>query len=283
MHGPAHNSVRTKGMALVAVLWIVAALGIAVTGLIRSAKDETRQASLERSIVVASAAADAGIRLVLQDMSARPPGDVSPNWTGWVEFDGEKILIHTQSLNGVIDINHAPEALLTDLFRYVNSMPVAQATLLAQNIVQARARITATGLRAGFDAPEDLLQVPGMTYESYHEIKSLVSASLSGGGRVDPSAAPVEVLAVLAQGNTVLANKIYSDRASGNNQFDTSQLNQNFIEKSSRRIINIRAQVPLADGLLVRTWWVGLSANNAGKAPWKIIYTNNNIFPVDAK
>ena len=42
-------------MALIAVLWIVAALGIIVTGLVQAVRSETRLVSVAREAVVAEA------------------------------------------------------------------------------------------------------------------------------------------------------------------------------------------------------------------------------------
>jgi general secretion pathway protein K len=273
-----HPPKASKGVALIAVLWIVAALGIAVTGLTKLAKDEIRQTSLDRAAIIATAAADAAIRLSLQDLSAKPVAGTTGFSAGPVVFEGRQIMVQIQSLSGLIDINHAPEALLADLFRYAVSMPPAQSALLAQNIVQARARPSTTGPRSGFDAPEDLLQVPGMTYDIYSGIQPLITASLSGGGRVDPMAAPWGVLLVLANGNQGLASKINAERAAGNTQIDTTQLNQTFIERSSSRVLTIQAIAQLGDGAtLTRVWWVSPAFTGAAKSPWRVLHVSKRI------
>ena len=58
------------GLALVAVLWLVAALSLIVTGLVASVRSETRLVSSAREGVVAGVAGDAAIHVVLHGMVA---------------------------------------------------------------------------------------------------------------------------------------------------------------------------------------------------------------------
>ena len=65
-YGPARYQC---GVVLVAVLWIVMALSIIVTGLSRSVRDEAKMLSAARQGAHASALGDAAIQLVLQQMA----------------------------------------------------------------------------------------------------------------------------------------------------------------------------------------------------------------------
>eukprot|EP01035_Chromulina_nebulosa_P016759 gene16759-22217_t len=94
-----------RGLALVAVLWIVAALSLAATGLIHSAKLEIRKAARHRAVVEATALGDAANRLVLQEITARAT-PVNRSERFQVEFSGRAIRVRVQSLNGLVDINN---------------------------------------------------------------------------------------------------------------------------------------------------------------------------------
>ena len=58
-----------RGVVLIAVLWMVIALSIIVTGLTRNVRDEARMLSVARQTAQAGALGDAAIQLVLQSMA----------------------------------------------------------------------------------------------------------------------------------------------------------------------------------------------------------------------
>ena len=271
---------QPRGMALIAVLWMVAALGIIATGLLHTVKGEIRLAGHQRQNVVAGALADAAIRWVLQDVSARKPALVRSIYID-VPLQGGLVRTEVRPLNGLIDLNQAPEPLLAALFQHAAGLPPADSAQLAQAVVETRKRPDPQGRPEGFDAPEDLLRVPGVSYPLYATIARLVSASLKGSGRVNPQAAPVPVLAVLAQGNTALASQLAAARDSSPLPMDTAQLTPDFIDSSAATAIQVAARVPLADGAhLVKTWWVGLSASGQTGLPWQVLETRQHIEPL---
>jgi len=268
-----------KGMALITVLWMVAALSIMATGMLHAVKGEIRTAGHQRQTVVGGALADAAIRWVLQEVSARKPVLTRPLQVN-VPLQGGPVRVELIPLNGLVDLNHAPEPLLAALLQHAAGVPPAESTQLAQHIVEARKRIDPQGRPVGFDAPEDLLQVPGISYPLYATIARLVTTSLRWGGRVNPQAASVPVLTVLANGNAPLASQLALSREQSPLPMDTTQLNPEFIDTSSASAIQAVARVPLADGgLLVRTWSVGLSASAQTGLPWQQLDTRQHIEP----
>lgn len=265
------------GLALVAVLWIVAALSIAATGLMYSATQEIKMAARQQNTVLAVASADAAIRLVLQDLvSRRVPMKHSEQ--GTVEFGGHLIRVRVQSLNGFININRAPEPLLAAMLTYIGGVHPGVASQLATTIVQWRSRTAPDGRPVGFDAPEDLLRVPGINYDLYASIAPLISASLSGSGLVDPRAASLAVLVVLSQGNTALARRLHDLRENSRGDMDTTQLTAAFLEASSGRGLTVQAEVPITDHLLLRRAWdVALTASSRTGLPWNVVAQYHSI------
>ena len=102
-------------MVLIAVLWIVAALSIIVTGITRSVREEARMMSLARQGVEFSALGDAAIQLALQEMVSRtvPVGRLTQVDT---TYRGISIPVEIMPLNGLININRS-EALLINSSR----------------------------------------------------------------------------------------------------------------------------------------------------------------------
>lgn len=271
---------QLRGMALIAVLWMVAALGIIAAGLLHTVKGEIRLTGYQRQAVVAGALADAAIRWVLQEVTARKPILARPVYLN-VPLQGGVVQVEVRPLNGLIDINHASQSLLAALFQHAAGVSPAESAQLAQQVMDARKHLDPQGHPQGFDAPEDLLRVPGVSYPLYATIARLVTATLKGGGRVNPQAAPVQVLAVLAQGDTATASQLAATRDHSPLPMDTTQLNPEFIDASPATAIQVAARVPLADGgQLVKTWWVGLSVSGQTGLPWQLLQTSQHTEPL---
>lgn len=261
----------SRGMALILVLWMVAALSIIATGLLTTVKGEIRVASNQKQLVVASALADAALRRVLQDIAAqRPPIQRAV----YIEtpVPGQAVSVVVQPLGGLIDINRAPEPLLVALFQHGGEQQADHSALLARAVVEVRKRPDHQGRPQGLDAPEDLLQVPGIDYPLYATIVDLVSASPGGGGGVNLQAAPPRVLTVLLGGNSALASQFASARDSSHQPMDTAQFNPAFIEASPPAAIEVVARVLLPDGpLLFKTWRVSLAPSAQSGLPWQLL------------
>ena len=110
---PLRNNVQ-RGMVLIAVLWIVAALSIIVSGITRSVREEARMLSLTRQSVEFSALGDAAIQLALQEMASLP-APVGRLIQIETVYQGVAIPVEVMPLNGLIDINAASMPLLSRL------------------------------------------------------------------------------------------------------------------------------------------------------------------------
>ncbi|RYH18865.1 MAG: general secretion pathway protein GspK, partial [Alcaligenaceae bacterium] len=124
-------------MALIAVLWIVAALSVIATGLTRSIRDEARMMSLSRQAVQAQALGDGAIQIALQALSAN-----NQPLTQWVQsqvvYRGVSMQVQVTPLSGYIDINAAPPPLLERLFSVAGGLAPAAAQAAAQAVIAAR-------------------------------------------------------------------------------------------------------------------------------------------------
>jgi len=237
---------KAQGIALIAVLWIVAALSIAVTGITRTVRSETRSIAAERDEAVAQAAGEAAITLLLQKLEVEGPQKA------WelvnVEYGGAAIPVELSSLNGWIDLNRAPEPLLQSLYAIAGGLPAQAAASLAQATVETRSQVDSTGRQQEFEAVEDLMRLPGVDYDLYARLAPLVMTQGQGGGRVNPMAAPLGVLTVLADGNQARAQAIYQQRGQGAQSIDTTTLRGELLESAPGFSFRIQAYVPLANG-----------------------------------
>lgn len=271
---------NARGLALIAVLWMVAALSIVVSGMGKAVRNELRTVSVARQMVAAGLLGDAAIHLVLQDILTNPQRPTRLQVLNQT-YHGVTMSVQVLPLSGLIDVNAAPPSLLESLFRVAGGMTPKDATALAQAAVELRSLKDSRGRPQGFAAIEDLLRVPGLDYPLYASIQALVTTDLRGNGRVNPMAAPLEVLAVLAEGNQVDAMRIAKLRDAGATGIDISRLNRAHIEENSpTQRFRLQAQVPLNDGawvLRVRT--VDLSPRPQDDQPWRIFRVEQRIEP----
>jgi len=219
-----------RGMALIAVLWVVAALSVVAAGMLALVKGHTRAVSTYQSRVVAESLGDAAINLALRGMLEKRDQSQRFQRLSFV-IDETTVEVEIVPVSGLISLNGASEALLTDLFVHGGGVDAATASSLAQRVIDwrdpdgiampkgaeddaYRAAGSAYLTRGGrFQEPEDLLQVLGVDYGLYVRIADLITAE-SQHVQVDPGAAPEDVLRVLAGGGAQNARNL-ADKRSG--------------------------------------------------------------------
>lgn len=287
MHRPVKQTIGAGGYALVAVLWMTAAMTLLVSTLVHEARSEIRAVTARRDLARAEAGGDAAIQLAARAIAA-DPASFGLQRALDVGFDGQRMRVQVTPVNGLIPLNAAPEPLLAALFAYGAGLDPDSARRMAQRVIDWRdpddaalpggaenpdyeAAGSPFRTRGGpFEAPEDLLQVLGMTLDTYDKIKDLVTVD-SGAARCNPLAAPLEVLLVLAGGDAATAQRISAARDAGNTLVDTTSLMQEFIDQSTSSRFRVRAFMPV-EGLpqvYVRTQVLEVAPAQAGQpVPW---------------
>lgn len=261
---------RSQGMVLVAVLWVVAALSLIVTSMVFAVRTEIRQSTALKDKAVGMALGVGGIQMVIQRMIAQP-GNQTGRFKTVVSFQGHDIEVVAFSSTGLIDINAAAEPLLSSAYAVIGGLPGEEASKLAQATVAQRERKDARGQMRRFEVIEDLLRVPGMTYDVYASLADHVTVEARGSGRVNPHAAPLAVLQVLASGDPVLASRIFTTREAGQVAVDTSGLNPIYMDNVVSRRYLLRARVALpSSAVVLTTLWADLSSNRQDGLPWQI-------------
>lgn len=270
---------RSRGLALIAVLWIVAALAILATGLTRSLRDETRALALARQRIQAQAQGEAALALALQALIAgRQP--LAGLHQGEVAFDGITIPVQLMPLSGLIDVSTAGQPLLQRLLAVAGGLTPDAAADLAQRLIQWRQQRDARGVPNGLQAVQDLLRVPGFDWDLYARLAPLLTVDARGSGRVNPMAAPLDVLIVLTGGDTAAARRIAQARDAGEVGIDTTTLDASLIDNTPARRLRATARVPMADGATVLvTHDIDLDARSPDGAPWYIFDANTRIEP----
>lgn len=182
-----------KGMALVLVLWIVAALAIFANSLGGVVRREAAVASVVRNSTYGRAAGEAAIFRLLQKIAIQP-SDFAERRVEGVPWGGQIIEVEVAPWSGLININAAPQNLLAVVLK---KLGVPQSEALAQTLVETRQVVRAGSAGVAWESPEDLLQVPGMTYGIYAQMRPLIVADTGGRFGVNLKAAPELLLRLL--------------------------------------------------------------------------------------
>lgn len=260
---------RRKGLVLVAVLWLVAALGVVASGMMQAVKSEAFVTGRIRDSVTASALGEAAIQIALQAIAAsgKPPVAMLQEP---VSYAGLSIPVRVAPLTGYIDINKAPVELLTQMLQTAGGRPQQQASQLANAMVEMRSLPGPSGKAAMFEAPEDLMRVPGFDYPLYAAVARLVTTDSRGAGRVNPLAAQPQVLRVLSAGNDAAVAHFAAGRHAGQPGLDQSFMNGAWLDPAGSSALELEALVPLADGTAIRV----LRRYSFGKSndglPWRV-------------
>ena len=134
--------------------------------------------------------------------------------------------------------------------------------------------------RRQFESADDLLLVPGMDYATYARIRPLVTADTYQHTNVNPLAAPLPVLLVLARGNAAVAQRIASRRDAGEAGVDTTGLDPALTGAGFSQFFRVTARVPLDAGRIFSLAHdVALSAYSSSIAPWRTLRTQGQVLP----
>jgi general secretion pathway protein K len=287
---------REDGLALVAVLWMLAALMVTATGVVYAVRGEVKTVASFREMAVAGALGDAGVVLAARELvGARDRESRLQRYE--VSLEQTTVGIRIVPLSGLIDLNAAAEPLLTDLIAVAGEVDRGRATSLAQRIIdwrdaddQARpegaenSAYAAAGspfrTRGGpFESPEDLLQVLGVDFDLYAKLRPLLTVHFRGGGRVDPAAAPLAVLRVLASGNEQIAADYVNAREASGALADSTRFPAAYIARTQSLRFLVEASVQLSNGAyLVSRKELDVSSGQDGTT-WRTLWAERVVEP----
>ena len=279
-HDAVCKACRQKGMALIAVLWLVAAMSILVLGATSTVKQHILATGQLRDAVSSQATAEAAFALALQQLMAenkREPGIQN----GQFQVMGMSVPVQVAPLNGWINLNGADEALLARVFTVAGGLPAGQAESLAKDVKEwrdMRPQGDPDGLRNSgqnkrlFERVDDLMLVPGMDYDLFSRVRGLFVTDLDASAKVNVLAAPPEVLAVVADGNQGAVDQITRNRSAGQTEVDTSALERNLVQTTPTDHYRLTADIPMDAGKMLRvTQDVVVGRTYSKIAPWRVL------------
>ena len=221
---------KQRGVAIVLVMWIVAAMSITVGGALALAREEIGLASSRLGEAQAFALAKGIARLAVLDRARaqraiNENGDLDPAGLSKVfmsryEIDDFTVSATVYPASGFVSVAESDPAVWRQLLTGVGGMDNVAAATLAEQIVNSELERTAS---AGSGPPgsfqfysryrqarsavyvEQLLGIEGMNRAVYDRIRSSISPFNVGSG-VDPTVAPPEMLAAFGASRKVEAD-----------------------------------------------------------------------------
>lgn len=265
------------GVALVAVLWLLAGLALLVAGQVGAARADLRSLQTFRSFAEHAALGDGAIRLTMAEIvvSAPPTRPLQRS----VQIGEHRLQVDAVPASAFVDVNNAPTDLLRDMLVFGAGLPTDQATSLADTLSAWRdpelASFTsgvtpASGRVGGFDHIEDLAQVPGVGLALYHRLSELVTVHNPLAG-VDPRFASDRVLMILTRGDVTRVERILAARATNDPTLDIADLPHAQISHSGIRVMRLAATRQVGDARLTRVRWLANERAPHSGVPWREI------------
>ena len=265
----------SEGFALIAVLWLVAAMSVLVGGIMLTVRAELKTAGLSRQTIVAQAVGEGAMQIALQELKASGK-PVDKILEAPISYGGREIMVRLIPMNGYIDLNEAPVELLQAAFQFAGGLDQGSAGSLAAVVDAGRKEPGPSGRPPGFEAVEDLLLIPGVTYPLYSRVSRVFTTDAGGSGQVNVQAAPPDVLNIVAAGNESAVGAFMQTRGGDNVGADTSAMNGAWIDNgTAAKTVEMTARVPLPDGgavLVIRRYLVRPSPKDG--LPWRVFHAN---------
>ena len=275
---------RQTGAALMLVMWFVAALSIIALSLSAGARIDLRGTNQFVDMARVEALAQTASNLILLEFETDRAA-FEQNFRREYQYDGHTLVAEIRPDGAFVNLNTASNPLLQALFVHVGEVPADDAEALVRMMVEWRAA-SATGdssrayENAGvtfrprygrFEAPEDLMQVLGVSYDTYAKIADLLTVYGSASG-VDPRYAPVGALLALAEGDHGVAQQIEATR--GESVLDTNftDLNQSLVGRAGDGIAyRLDVTVEIGGVHYVRRGWYEQGTGGRNPESWRAL------------
>lgn len=297
-HRPGRIPRSSRGVALIAVLWVVLLLSVIAGSLLMLTRTEL---GLSRNLVLsarAEALAEGGIHLAIYELLT--PGSTIRTQAGgsqWqVEMEAGLLDISVADVTGRIDLNAAPPAMLAGLLTAAG-LDLAEAEALADRIADWRDpddNVRPNGAEqadyAGYQPPirvgngpflsaDEILRIPGVTAQLWEGIADAVTVYSRRPG-INPMHAPKAALRALPGVDDATADAIIATRSEtdpdGSQQRAVAEI-AGMLPAEARRYLTggpstiyaIRARAELPEGAIYILEAI-IEMTPAGDPPWLV-------------
>lgn len=277
-----------RGVTLAILLWFLVALSLLAATIMYQARVDIKLAQAHRDGAQAEALGDGAIQLALADLKQ---ARMEQQYLGRGIFSSEyrladtRVMVDLIPVSGLVSLNRASVDLLSETFIGGAGLNTGISEELAQNVLEWRSPGGATsfdqlGERVPqleqpirgrrFEAPEDLLQVPGINRDIFERVRPLIYVAQQEYEGIDWMSAPVEVLVAVAGLGREQANRLAEERLLSP-PLDTTlpaELNQEDAQQTNTYYMRADARVDLAGGQYLRRRWVNTNRVSSTRLPW---------------
>lgn len=296
---------REDGVALVILVWFLAAMSLLVAALVMQARVDVKLAQLHVARAQVEAVADGGIQLALAELliNEREEGlDSRAIHYSYPVLGDTEVAVSFTPLAGLIDLNLATEDLLFNLFSKGARIDENVARELAVSVVEWRSSGSAKslsddpdwqpgdvaaepqiesvtvelGIRRGrFEAIEDLLLVPGIDRIAYETMRDSVAVSQRGQSGVDWVSAPESVLYIISSLEEGDAAAVVESRAieEAEGLVIPEEIDLAFLSEGGTQLYRVDAVVATDETAFHRRRWVHRSRPGVDGLPWEFFRT----------
>lgn len=183
-----------RGVALAIVVWFIAGMSLLVAGTVLSARTDARLAQVHLQRAKAAAAGDGAINLLLADVYEGRFNNAAGGQLvqAAYQLNEQEVVVTAVPINQLVELGDASPLALESLFLATGLGGATDAQALAVTVVQWRALERAQGVGGtGFEAIEDLMNVPGINRAFWDVLRDYVAVQpgggTPGGARLDAS------------------------------------------------------------------------------------------------
>lgn len=273
-----------SGVALVMVLWFVAAMSLMVTGIMGEAKLDMRLSQLYLRQAQAEALGDGAIQMAMLNMLEQQRSRQSRPAVMDLHEQYDEVRVHTRirPASGYINLNYASEKLLGLMFERLGGLDKREAGVLAARVIKWRSRQAERErfdptLRYGkFEAPEDLLLVEGVNKALYDAVAEAISVTDHWESQVNLLAAPPAVLQVLADADAALIEHWQQAQKEPSPGVLQPPAETDLVNTAATSIYRVEARIRFPDGqVFQRVRWVEYGQAGRDRLPWRFFRTES--------
>lgn len=271
-----------RGVALVVVMWLVAALSMLASGLVSTTRADVQGTQVLKQFAAHAALGDAAIRLAASQLKNAPPLERPAVFR--FTFEGYELEVNVLPASAFVNLNSAPVELLRDTLQFGAGLDEGQAQVLAERIVDWRdpdedplaggaelpayeaAQSPFRPRNGPFESIDDLIQVLGMNLDLHGKLRGLFTTQGSAQG-IDPRFAQPAILSVLAEGNATAVERIMSARRTQDPILDMTGLTQQYLATIASGPYRFVARHRAERAELIRSRWIELSSIRP-EMPW---------------
>jgi hypothetical protein len=269
------------GVALAILVWFLAAMSLLVGSIVMQARVDAKLSGLHLATAQVEAAGDGAIQLALSDLLILERDGAFSNRSAHYEAHSLgklEVGVVLTPLSGLIDLNMAPEGLLSRLFSSIDGIDESAAYALITSVVKWRSAALQepSGSPGGrFEVTEDLLMVEGVDRDIFEAVRDSVYVAPQGSSGVDWASAPASVLQALGEMDEKMALELAKSRVTEEIEYlePPMDIDLSYQEVVPSDFYRADALVVLDNTVYLRRRWVNRAQIGADGLPWLFFRT----------